>query len=189
MSIMVHTSHYSRLKKKRLHRLPPRKDSHVYITRGTYHQAYTRRTQVNWRKEDKIKTKENRKRQEEEARKGKEKKNTILADPVHKRRHWAHRGYQVHHQRHWGENATRRRSQGGVTLTCDGHWKAHKLLQDDDGQTQTGSWVGRPPCHLPPPLPPPPPPPGRLEMPAVDGAAAAFACRSSAPRVMPFPHE
>ena len=31
---------------------------------------------------------------------------------------------------------TRRRSQTSVTLTCDGHWKVHKL-HDDDGQTQT----------------------------------------------------
>ena len=72
------------------------------------------------------------------------------------------------HQWHWGKNATRRRSQG-VTLTCDGHWKAHKL-QDDDGQTKTSvSWAGRPPSL-----------PGRLEMPTVDGAATAFACRSAA---------
>ena len=80
------------------------------------------------------------------------------------------RGYQVH-QWCWGENATKRRSQGGLTLSCDGHWKVHKL-QDDDGQTQTSVyWAGRSPF---------PPPPGRLEMPTVDGAAAAFACRSAA---------
>ena len=28
----------------------PRKDYHVYISRSTYHYAYTRQTQVNWRK-------------------------------------------------------------------------------------------------------------------------------------------
>ena len=36
--------------KNRLHRLPPRKDYHVYITRGTYHYAYARQTQVNRKK-------------------------------------------------------------------------------------------------------------------------------------------
>ena len=86
---------------------------------------------------------------------------------------WAHRGYQVH-QWHWGENATRQKSQTGVMITCGGHWKAHKL-QDDDGQTQTSvSWAGRPPPS------PRPPPPGRLEMITVDAAAAACACRSAA---------
>ena len=68
-------------------------------------------------------------------------------------------------------HATRRRNQTGVTITCDVHWKAHKL-QDDDGQIQTSvSWAGRPPF---------PAPPGRLEMPTVDVAAAAFACRLAA---------
>ena len=48
------------------------------------------------------------------------------------------------HQRHWRENKTRR-SQGGLTLTCDDHWKTHKF-EDDDGQTQTSvSWAWRPP--------------------------------------------
>ena len=80
------------------------------------------------------------------------------------------------YQWHWVEDATRRRSQTGVTITCDGHWKAHKL-QDDDGQTQTSvSWAGRPPFALPPF----PPPPSRFEMPTVDAAAAAFACCSAA---------
>ena len=52
------------------------------------------------------------------------------------------------YQWHRGENATRR-IQTGVTITCDGHWKAHKL-QDDDGQTQTSvSWAGRPPFPRP----------------------------------------
>ena len=36
VSLMVHTSHCSRLK-NRLHRLPPRKDYHAHITRGTCH--------------------------------------------------------------------------------------------------------------------------------------------------------
>ena len=77
------------------------------------------------------------------------------------------------HQWGWRDNATRPRSQTGVTITCDGHWKAHKL-QDNDGQTQTSvSWAGRRPF-------PPPPPPGRLEMPTVDAAGAAFVCRSAA---------
>ena len=53
-SILVHTSHYSRLK-KRLHRLPPRKDHHVCVTRGSYHYAYARQTQVKWKTEKKKK--------------------------------------------------------------------------------------------------------------------------------------
>ena len=36
--------------KNRLHRLPPRKDYLVYISRGTYHYAYARQTRVNWTK-------------------------------------------------------------------------------------------------------------------------------------------
>ena len=39
----------------------------------------------------------------------------------------------------------RRRGQGGLTQTCDGHWKAHKF-QDDNGPTQTlVSWAGHRP--------------------------------------------
>ena len=37
--------------KNRPYRLPPRKDYHVHITRRTYHYAYARQTQVNWKKE------------------------------------------------------------------------------------------------------------------------------------------
>ena len=37
--------------KNRLYRLPPKKDYHVYITRGIYHYAYAQQTQVNWKKE------------------------------------------------------------------------------------------------------------------------------------------
>ena len=75
------------------------------------------------------------------------------------------------HQWHW--------SQGGVTLTCDGQWKANKL-QDDDGQNSV-SWAGRLPS-VPPSSPhsPRPPLPGRLEKPTADDAAAAFSCRSAA---------
>ena len=65
----------------------------------------------------------------------------------------------MHHQWHWGENATWRRSQGGLLLSCDGHWRAHNF-QDDDGQTQTSvSWGRRPPSPPPsfPPSPLPPP--------------------------------
>ncbi len=39
----------------RLYRLPPKKDYHVYIARSTYHYAYARQTQVNWKKETKNK--------------------------------------------------------------------------------------------------------------------------------------
>ena len=46
---MVHTSHYPRLEKPTVYRLPPKKDYHVYITRSTYHYAYARQTQVNWK--------------------------------------------------------------------------------------------------------------------------------------------
>ena len=94
--------------KNRLYRLPPKKHCHVHITRSIYHYAYARQTQVNQKREtkkgNKIKEKEKRRtrkknekgkerkkktkeskqentRQEEEARKGKEKKNVILADP------------------------------------------------------------------------------------------------------------
>ena len=97
------------------------------------------------------------------------------------------------HQWHWAENATRRRSQRGLELTCDGHWKAHKF-QHDDGQTQTSvSWAGRPP-H-----PAPLPPPGRLERPTVplreaDGGwhcrgLCASLCSFAFLRLMPFSHE
>ena len=33
-----------------IYRLPPEKDYHVYIARSTYHDAFTRQTQVNWKK-------------------------------------------------------------------------------------------------------------------------------------------
>ena len=64
-----------------------------------------------------------------------------------------------------------------------------KKPQDNDGQTQTSaSCAGRPPPTTTPSLPssstpPPPSPPGRLGMLTVDGAAAAFACRSAALRL------
>ena len=32
-----------------VYRLPPKKDYHVYIARSTYHYAYARQTQVNWK--------------------------------------------------------------------------------------------------------------------------------------------
>ena len=51
-----------------LYRLPSRKDYHAYVTRSTYHYAYARQTQVNWKKETK-------KRKEE---KGKERKENKL---------------------------------------------------------------------------------------------------------------
>ena len=126
----------------------PRKDYHVYITRSTYHYAYARQTQVNWKKEKnkriqkgkerKEKTRKAKKdktrRESKERKREKEKKTSYLQTlGTDQRRHWAHscRGYQVH-QWPWGENATRRRSQGGLTLTCYGRWKAHKF--QDDGQ-------------------------------------------------------
>ena len=82
------------------------------------------------------------------------------------------------HQWHWGENATRRRSQGGLTLVCDGHWRptnvktmmARPMLQSL-GQDAPPSPLHSNPLRSPP---------DRLEMPTVDGAAAAFACRSAA---------
>ena len=50
-----------------------------------------------------------------------------------------------------GERNKTKQRQGGLTLTRDGHWKAHKL-QDDDGQTQTSdSWAEDaplPPCTI-----------------------------------------
>ena len=63
----------------------------------------------------------------------------------------------MHQQWHWGENATWRRSQGGLILSCDGQWKAHKF-QDDDCQTDLGL-LGMPPPLPPAPLPPSLPPP------------------------------
>ena len=58
----------TRVWKNRLHRLPPRKDYRVYVTRSTYHYAYARQTQV-------IRRKETKKREEE---KGKGKKRTKM---------------------------------------------------------------------------------------------------------------
>ena len=78
----VHTDAYVSLLargKTDYNRLPPRKDYHVYITRGTYeyHHAYARQTHVNWKKkqrnEKKIKEKKEKKRKRK--RKGKERKN------------------------------------------------------------------------------------------------------------------
>ena len=61
----VHTGAYvsllARLEKRAwkkrllLYRLLPKKDYHVHITRSIYHCAYTRQTQVNWKKETKNK--------------------------------------------------------------------------------------------------------------------------------------
>ena len=105
---LVNTSHYSRLEKPTIYRLPPKKDYHVYITRIIYHYAYARQTQVNSKKEttnkygekgkeirEKKAKKKNEvgkreKRQDKKSKKGttrrgskerKSKKNVILADP------------------------------------------------------------------------------------------------------------
>ena len=85
--------------KNRLYRLPPKEGYHVYIARSTYHYAYARQKQVDWkkkqikekkikesedktrkrkkkeRKEKKREKKQEKTRQEEEARERKEKKN------------------------------------------------------------------------------------------------------------------
>ena len=75
-SILVHTSHYSRLEKltTAVYRLPPEKDYHVlhcyiyiYIARSTYRYAYARQTHINWKKEA---TKETKKRRKENKIKG-----------------------------------------------------------------------------------------------------------------------
>ena len=54
-SILVHTSHYSRLEKPTIYsyRLPPNIDYHVYIALSNYPYAYARQTQINWQKETK----------------------------------------------------------------------------------------------------------------------------------------
>ena len=70
-SYLLHTSHYSRLWRNRLYRLPPKKDYHVYITRSIYHYAYARQTHVNWKKKRQI---TNKKRQEKEEKRRKRKK-------------------------------------------------------------------------------------------------------------------
>ena len=97
--------------KKRLYRLPPKKDYHVCIKRSIYHYAYARQTKVKWKKktrtnkkrkerkenrrkrkkkskkekqekqEKKRQEKQEKARQEEKARKGKDKKKVTLADP------------------------------------------------------------------------------------------------------------
>ena len=58
--------------KNRLHRLPPKKDYHVYITRNIYHYAYARQTQVNWKKKQKT----NKKRKERKGKRRKREKKT-----------------------------------------------------------------------------------------------------------------
>ena len=89
-----------------------------------------------------------------------------------------------------GRERNKAKSQGGLTLTCDGHWKAHKF-QDDDGQTQTSiSWARRPPSPLP--LSPPPTSPRPLR--DADGGwrcrgLCALLCSSACLRLTPFPHE
>ena len=89
----VHTGTYVPLlapEKTRLHRLPPRKDHHVCSTRGTYHYAYARQTQIHLEtektrkesekgKEKKRKTEKTRRGSKE--RKGNE-KNTVIEDLV-----------------------------------------------------------------------------------------------------------
>ena len=55
--------------KNRLHRLPPKKDYHVYITRSIYHYAYARQTQVNWKTETKSKKAEKGKEGEDSDKK------------------------------------------------------------------------------------------------------------------------
>ena len=60
--------------KNRLYRLPPKKEYQVYITRSVYHYAYARQTQVNWKKETKIRKLEKGKKRKEKERKEKERK-------------------------------------------------------------------------------------------------------------------
>ena len=48
MFILVRTSHYSSLEKPTIQLAT--EDYHVYISRSTYHYAYARQTQVNWKK-------------------------------------------------------------------------------------------------------------------------------------------
>ena len=77
----VHTGAYVSLlapgKTDFMYRLPPKKDYHVYIARSTYHYAYARQTQVNWKSETKRKKKtkegkeKTRKRKNEKRRKEK----------------------------------------------------------------------------------------------------------------------
>ena len=86
-SILVHTSHYSRLEKLTLplatrESLPPNYISRIYIARSTYHYAYARQTHLSLRirttdasqlekkKKKKRKEDEGKKRQESEKRKG-----------------------------------------------------------------------------------------------------------------------
>ena len=92
----------------------------------------------------------------------------------------------MHHQWHWGENTTRRRSQGGLTLSCEGQWKAHKF-QDDDGQTQTSvSWAGSPPF---PPSPLTPSAYRCRRWMALPRPLRVVFCSFASLRLMPFPHE
>ena len=140
----------------------PRNTTTYILHTCTYPYAYSGPTQVKWKNRNKEKKLEDNakekiaKKAQKRKRKGKEKtrpdqkrkqgkKRKKLSHSqtrrTDQRRHWAHGGYQVHRQWHWGENATCRRSPGGLTLSCDGHWQAHKF-QDDDGQTQTlVSWA------------------------------------------------
>ena len=61
----------------------------------------------------------------------------------------------MHNQWHWGVTATWRTSQGGLTLSCDGHWRP----------TKSKTMMTRPRLqyleHDAPPSPPPPSPPPR----------------------------
>ena len=105
-------------------------------------------------------------RQGEEASKGKEKNVLLLiADPSNwLRRHWVIEGTTcfINEWMALGENETRRRSQGGLMLTCDGFGRS----------TNFKTMMARPRLQS---LGHDAPPSDCLEMPTVDGAAAAFA--------------
>ena len=63
--------------KHRLYRLPHKKDYNVYIARSTYHYAYARQTQVNWKKETKKRKEDNGKERKDEEAKQKKKEKEI----------------------------------------------------------------------------------------------------------------
>ena len=70
--LLVHTSHYSRLEKPTIPLAT--QDYHGYIARSTYHYAYARRTQVNWKKDTKKRTED--KEKERKDKKAKKRKRT-----------------------------------------------------------------------------------------------------------------
>ena len=102
-SILVHTSHYSRLEKTTIPLAT--QDYHVILQVVFYHYAYARQTQVIWKKETKKRTedkeeqrknkkakkrkrkgkkrkdKKSNKRQEKRKQRREKEKNVILADP------------------------------------------------------------------------------------------------------------